>query len=450
MLSKRKMSKRRLVIFVVIHLIPVLLLVHNFNLKTFKVDISTIHKSVQSFFSNVMSLVAYAASSDEDSDHENLEQSNPEPAKQNHSIWKGQQNGQQTSKSLNLPQPKHSISSEVVVKVVSENFKLNLPAPKRSQTIFEDDDEFLHKKVDASLVEKPTNPKQGNVRKPVKITIPSLADLDSEEEEKSTKKCPSIGPNMPKSNSLLGILPPPKFNVSFGEPKEKPDSTPTGMTEPSTTKNISLVPHSVANKLKQIPTKFMKQSSLSVDHHNSDESENEEDEGVDFFSLNAEDKLPEVCASEINAMVAKKATQMSEFSKNLKHSEQNAAEVNEYADHSSSSSSSNVPEREQINFEALIGARAAKRAKKEDIQFIDISQDQVTSNQHKWTWNQLQNETQYQPTGRLVVGDPGTGTKKKHQITYLAYQAKANEAELQAMWANNRQSRRQTQSKYGF
>jgi len=40
--------------------------------------------------------------------------------------------------------------------------------------------------------------------------------------------------------------------------------------------------------------------------------------------------------------------------------------------------------------------------------------------------------------------------KKKHQITYLAFEAKAREQELQAQWAQNRATKRQTQMKYGF
>lgn len=35
-------------------------------------------------------------------------------------------------------------------------------------------------------------------------------------------------------------------------------------------------------------------------------------------------------------------------------------------------------------------------------------------------------------------------------LIYFLFQAKANEAELQNQWANNRMTKRQTQSKYGF
>jgi len=40
--------------------------------------------------------------------------------------------------------------------------------------------------------------------------------------------------------------------------------------------------------------------------------------------------------------------------------------------------------------------------------------------------------------------------KRKHQITYLAAQAKAQEVDLKNQWAQNKLSRRQTQQKYGF
>lgn len=409
-----------------------------------------------------MSLVAYAASSDEDSDCESTEEiENTVPEKASQGLIANQQQSgqQQTSKSLSLPQPKHSINTknvgDVDDDVQTEEFKLNLPTPKKPQALIieEEDDEFLHKKVQPSLVEKPNKQKPG-IRQPVKITIPSLADLGDDDAPKG--KLVSVGPNPAKPNSLLGMLPPPKFHAGFGKPKEKPgSSTTTESTKPTITKTTSLVPHSVANRLKEVAAKpkpkpsatVVKKPSLGLSYNNSDDSDNDDDDAGDFFSLNTEEKLPEVSASEINAMVAKKATQMAEFSKNLHETEQNAMEVDEYAAQPSSSYAS---DRDDINIEALIGVRAAKRSRKEDIQFIDISQDQVTLNNDEWKRNQLQNETQYQPTGRLVTGDPGAGTKKKHQITYLAHQAKANEAELQAMWATNRQSRRQTQSKYGF
>lgn len=427
-----------------------------------------------------MSLVAYAASSDEDSDCETTTEACPsasvkQTTKDSIAIEK-QQNGPQqqqqqpeSSKSLNLPQPKNiQIENNATAEEEEEeeNFSLNLPAPKQSQAldVEEADDEFLHKKVDPSLIEKPTQPKKtqkqkAGTRQPVKITIPSLAELRTNDDDAATSsngKSFSVGPNPKKSSGLLSMLPPPKFNGIFGKPKEKPDSTSTAASAAPITKTTSLIPHSVSKRqaaaIKPKPPNAEKKSSLGLSYNNnSDDSDADDDASGDFFSLNAETKLPEVSAAEINAMVAKKTNRMAEFSRNLDVEQQRAAaEAYEYAQ-TAGASNATVPDHDQINIEALIGARAAKRSRKDDIQFIDIRQDQVASTNDEWMRNRLQSETEFQPTGRLVGSDqPGAGTKKKHQITYLAYQAKANEAELQAMWANNRQSRRQTQSKYGF
>lgn len=411
-----------------------------------------------------MSLVAYTAtSSDEDSDCENNEETIAVRVQPNTKIASIEaQNAPNTSKSLKLPQPKQDIRYESDEDAADEidRLKLELPAPKKTQAIIEEcDDEFLRKKVAPALVVKPSQAKPANARQPVKITIPSLSefkddDLGFKGEVVSVKRNPQ------KPNGLLSMLPPPKFEGAFGKPKEKPSSSSSSSDSAPVTKTTSLVPHSVANKMKQAvaekakpkpsATVAGKKRGLGLNYNNSDDSDNEDDGSGDFFSLNTEEKLPEVSASEITAMVAKKSNQMAEFSKSLNEAQTNAMEVDDYAA-AQPSSSSYVQDTDNINIEALIGARAAKRARKGDIQFIDISQDQVGLSHDEWQRNQLQSETQFVPTGRLNVGEgPGTGTKKKHQITYLAYQAKANEAELQAMWANNRQSRRQTQSKYGF
>lgn len=426
-----------------------------------------------------MSLVAYTASSDEDSDCETTTEACTVPVKQTikDSITiEKQQNGQQQqqqqkelSKSLNLPQPKNVHNDNEIDNATAdeEDFTLKLPAPKQSQNLVEEaDDEFLHKKVDPSLIEKPTESlksrkQKAGTRQPVKITIPSLAELstaDNDSVTSSNGKPFSVGPKPKKSIGLLSMLPPPKFNGTFGKPKEsRTDASmaSTATTTVSITKTTSLIPHSVSKRqaaaIKSKPSTTEKKSSLGVNYNNSDDSDADDDACGDFFSLNTETKLPEVSAAEINAMVAKKTNRMAEFSKSLDSEQQRAAaEANEYMQAASASSTA-ATDHDQINIEALIGARAAKRSRKNDIQFIDIRQDQVASTNDEWMRNRLQSETEFQPTGRLVGSDqPGAGTKKKHQITYLAHQAKANEAELQAMWATNRQSRRQTQSKYGF
>lgn len=45
---------------------------------------------------------------------------------------------------------------------------------------------------------------------------------------------------------------------------------------------------------------------------------------------------------------------------------------------------------------------------------------------------------------------PSSQAKRKHQITYLAYQAKQNEIKLKNEWAKNRATKSQAKSRYGF
>lgn len=420
-----------------------------------------------------LGLVAYGASSDEDSDNENSDESiqvqiiapKPKVPQLNSEEQEQASNEQPMRKNLSLPKPTNA-SVDVLDDGASDKpLTLNLPEPNRVQNaiIEEEDDEFLHKKVAPSLIQKPTaNPKAKNRRQPVKITIPSLSQYDDASDAKPDKVVTVLA-EPKKPCGLLGMLPAPKGLSVLGKSQES--SSGKSLTAIETKKNTSLVPHSVANRLKQAPktpqeieksTKTPKPSLLGSSYGQSDDSDDSDAE--DFFSLNRDEKLPEVSASEINAMVANKAAKMAQVARSLQQQETNASVSSDlpssatyyqtkYTD-AQSSSSSKLVGREEADIQALCGARAAKRARKGDIQFIEISQDQVTMGQDEWARNQLTAETEYQPRG--LLNDPGAGTKKKHQITYLAYQAKANEQELQAMWAANRHARRQTQSKYGF
>jgi proline-rich protein PRCC len=62
----------------------------------------------------------------------------------------------------------------------------------------------------------------------------------------------------------------------------------------------------------------------------------------------------------------------------------------------------------------------------------------------------LRGETEFMPTGQLIEKGPNALAKRKHQISYLAMRAQVNEQELEAMWSSNRQTKRESKSKYGF
>lgn len=82
-------------------------------------------------------------------------------------------------------------------------------------------------------------------------------------------------------------------------------------------------------------------------------------------------------------------------------------------------------------------------------QILDLHEHDIKPDNKEWYQNAL-----LQGTGpeeqEAVKAVPGGILKRKHQITYLAQQAKANEQQLKNLWAQNRATRQQTQSKYGF
>jgi len=96
-------------------------------------------------------------------------------------------------------------------------------------------------------------------------------------------------------------------------------------------------------------------------------------------------------------------------------------------------------------FRKLQGKR--KRGLEESVNFVNANVDDYTDpteyNKH------LTEETEY-VSHKNKDNLPTAQQKKKKQITYLAHQAKEKEMELKNQWAMNRQSKMQSQSKYGF
>lgn len=100
--------------------------------------------------------------------------------------------------------------------------------------------------------------------------------------------------------------------------------------------------------------------------------------------------------------------------------------------------------------EYLCGRRGVKRKPKEieDVNIIEISGEDIKPDERDWLVKALTEEPVQRPIS--MQGGVNSQSKKKHQITYLAHQAKAMEMELKNQWAQNRLTRKQTQSKYGF
>lgn len=84
---------------------------------------------------------------------------------------------------------------------------------------------------------------------------------------------------------------------------------------------------------------------------------------------------------------------------------------------------------------------------KEEINLIDVNADDYTDPSE--LTKHLTEEETYQ-SHRKKDNQPTGQQKRKHQIHYLAFQAKERELELKNQWSQNRMTKKQTQAKYGF
>ncbi|KAI8119586.1 hypothetical protein FF38_00721 [Lucilia cuprina] len=458
-----------------------------------------------------MSLVAYDASSDEESDYEDeapkaivIEKPTKVPAvpQQPEKLAAGNghisddeddflptpvENEKDFVNNLStlLPKPKNNANLADILESFAKPTFNALPTPKAITTqtdIEEEDDEFLHKKPNEEIIEKPN--KNNDVKKlPVKITIPSLKnfkDVEKEMADKAKYKS-SINPTRTSSTSgLLSILPKAKSEQNFAKCTNSSGADNINQHTTKCEKPImpAFVPDTVkhrrpatntedVDRLKSTKKKHhlnqAKQISASshktADSDESGDEDNNTDAATgDFFSFNTDQSLPEVSVNEINALVAKKAAKIVEttanYLKSTNNQNGNAVEEMQIDEQELAASRKRYHQDQQLHPEALqaLAGSSTKRRRQQqsDIQVIDINSSQVLPNKDEWMRTALASSTTYQPTGVLVDEEPATGTRRKHQITYLAHKAKANEAELQAMWSANRQNRRATQSKYGF
>lgn len=374
---------------------------------------------------------------------------------------------------LTLPRPKAESTIQELVGQLSTTFSA-LPAPKivHNQNTVEEDDEFLHKK-DNFVSSEIKPPPLAVAKGPVKITIPSMNefhDVHMEMQEKAKTASDGGGKSKPKGSGLLSLLPKAKSERTFTKSDANSSDDKSNMT--SAVPAPSLIPDTVKfrrpaystegvddDKKPAKKTNLQKKSSAVA---NIDEDEDEDDkvskDRNDFFSLASDDdySLPDVSTNEINMMVAKKAAKMAEVTtKYLKEAENKSAIESEVSNRNQIEldAARKRYQSSQLDSEAtqaLVGSSAKRRKNNEEINIVDLNSDQVLPNREEWMRTALASSTTYQPTGVLVDEEPAAGTRRKHQITYLAHKAKANEAELQAMWAANRQNRRATQSKYGF
>ncbi|XP_068974808.1 proline-rich protein PRCC [Bombus flavifrons] len=451
-----------------------------------------------------MSLVAYG-SSDESSDDE---RSNCNTEIENRVT--PEVTVLHTNHKLYLPTSEHSIFAEkdgensINIEIPKTSASLEkihfdkLPKPKsmitEAKDVTEEDDIPLKKEIEF----KSERPIKRN-RVPVKITVPSLSefkDVAKENEFKSNKVESSN-----KGSKLLVLLPPPKGTEVRSTNNLVPSVINKVVKESS---QITVQPskdtytkNSNSRKLiKPITTK----SSISITYDSNSDDEDDTTIGsdsnsvTDFFALTTantvssstlpdslnvdvelnnfdlefknnskeDNNLPNCSTGNSDIVVTEMSINKSQKTLvsnviNLPREEillKNKTEIGpklplpeqEY----------NVDSEGNVAFddkaiEYLCGKRGVKRKSKEieEINIIEINGEDIKPDEREWLVKALTEEPVQRPIS-MQGGGVSSQSKKKHQITYLAHQAKAMEMELKNQWAQNRLTRKQTQSKYGF
>ncbi|KAI1284865.1 Proline-rich protein PRCC [Halotydeus destructor] len=249
----------------------------------------------------------------------------------------------------------------------------------------------------------------------VLITLPSLAELEDssdDDEPKPKRTCVKSS----SGSGLSSILPSPKFLASHtGEA--------TGIVRTTVTQ---LIPDSIRRPRPETVKKPPPKTIIE-----------EEDDG-DFFSLNPSAREESVNHSD----QLQPRPQL-----NSAPSVPKAVPVQDSSYHTSgpveSTSFKNMQSNE-VAFKKKVASKFGEETA-DQIEIVDINvNDHISQNRDYLKTVSLEKPQE-------VAGDaPNPTAKRKHQITYLAHQAKQRELALKNEWAASKAAKNQTRAKYGF
>jgi len=346
---------------------------------------------------------------------------------------------------------------------------------KKKVEVLEETGPIPEKKDYGDKVEEPPA-KKAKRSGPVKITIPSLSTFQDEEDE----ALPTVRVEPSKAGSgLFALLPQPKNKpprpravapirpVPDAAISRKPVAANLGGSnlKPSGVRTVGLVPHRVANPVRAKPGGSKQANS---------DSDDEEDLLGMGSSSNSYFPTPAVPVRDqfkvVNPTPAGPSTSMRSLNPALP-SDPSFVSLNMADDVSATGTqyqdlqlgpavapypppAPTYPEARDslIDNEEAITRLAGKSAKlkefKDDLKgnIIDINEDDMKGNPIDWMTKAMTQEQAPRPSGK---GPKGLA-KSRHQITYLAHQAKERDWELKQEWATSRENRNASRNKYGF
>uniref|UniRef100_A0A0V0G7G5 Putative mitotic checkpoint protein prcc n=1 Tax=Triatoma dimidiata TaxID=72491 RepID=A0A0V0G7G5_TRIDM len=338
---------------------------------------------------------------------------------------KNENNGKVTNVTLSEEKLKNSAAKEVkTIADTSSKGKVNdsLPPPLEIKSNFN--------VVSWALLSK-------NRTQPIRISVPSLED---EKDEEPIAK-PKLKPSSSKSG-LFAILPKPKQHLLIPPSlnSRKPDK------KKEMIKNLQPVKTSQKSETlrssRGLMSNVKEKSSLDKIVDDADE---EEEQPQSFFFLPDDKNIPEAHTNE-------EIVSFSEF-KESPSLDDNVSLIQEEPETSSHNLNNELQpmlpespgdiELDKEALEKLCGRRGKRLAG--EIEMVNVSGAELVGDSKLWLAKEL---TTQQVHFKRSKFDPLQ--RRKHQITFLAAQAREQELELSNQWANNRMTRKQTQAKYGF
>ncbi|KAJ8981300.1 hypothetical protein NQ317_004036 [Molorchus minor] len=262
----------------------------------------------------------------------------------------------------------------------------------------------------------------------VKITIPSLSDFaDLEDDEPISKKSKPSN----KGSGLISMLPPVKGSVMTAKsfiPKSvanKNQNEESAKDTQSKKCNIR-IPKTVRQK---IEAKNIEQLQKIKTNGRKDGSDIESDDDIDLPETFDDDMWQKVCGRPKPKQITKVPEEI--HPQNIIDIAPEPATPYEGLDNKA--------------FKELVGKSKRPIG---NIKLIDINEEEILPEKDLWLTKSL---TDPELAPKPQIEDPVDPTRrKKHHITYLAQQAKANEQELQNTWAASRNNRTASRAKYGF
>ncbi|KAL6266618.1 hypothetical protein P5V15_003463 [Pogonomyrmex californicus] len=353
-----------------------------------------------------------------------------------------------------------------------------LPKPRdpiSMENIEEVEDDILLKKETESQIPKPAK------KQTVKISVPSLSEFKDLEEENEKKPARIVQPSQ-KGCGLFAVLVPPK-----GETASSKTLIPQVVKNATVKTNIQQSKVMRKSSTSQSDSIVKKQTS---DKSHDELSSDEEEASIDFFGLAVDKDISDssttgLLDSELVSDDIHKSSVEDSFVRQIKANDM----IHDSSSSVLSSGQSNkilisnvinlpkeeillknkaevgpklpVPEQEynvdvegnvafdEKAIEYLCGKRGIKRKEIAEADIIEINGEDIKPDEREWLVKALTEEPVQRPVSMQSCG-VNSQSKKKHQITYLAHQAKAMELELKNQWSQNRMARKQTKSKYGF